>query len=213
LYRVELNVMAATAIPNRTNRGRPRSERTEQAILEAAAQLLDESGLAAMTMEEVAARAGVGKASIYRRWHSKGALALDAFLLEFLEGQPVRDTGSLRGDLLAAVRNWIRTVNGTPAGRILSGLIAEVQNDPRLAAEWRERFVGRVREERRPVIDRAVARGEIPRGSDPDLLLDMLYGPLYHRYLHGHLPLNGRFARGVATMVAAAAAAGAAVTN
>jgi hypothetical protein len=92
-------------------------------------------------------------------------------------------------------------------------VIAEVQNDPRLAAEWRERFVGRVREERRPVIDRAVARGEIPRGSDPDLLLDMLYGPLYHRYLHGHLPLNDRFARGVATLVAAAAAAGAAVTN
>jgi AcrR family transcriptional regulator len=200
-------------MPKRRNKGRPRSARTEEAILAAAAELLNESGLTAMTMEEVAARAGVGKASIYRRWHSKGALALDAFLREFLEGQPVRDTGTLRGDLIAAVRDWIRTVNGTAAGRILSGVIAEVQNDPRLAAEWRERFVGRVREERRPLLDRAVARGEIPPGSDPDLLLDMLYGPLYHRYLHGHLPLDDRFARGVATMVAAAAAAGAAVTN
>jgi AcrR family transcriptional regulator len=203
--------VSSAAIPSITKKGRPRSERAERAILEATVQLLDESGLTSMTIEEVAARAGVGKASIYRRWPSKGTLALDAFLGEFLDGQPVRDTGSLRGDLLAAVRDWIRTVNGTPAGRTLSGIIAEVQNDPHLAAEWRERFVRPVREKRRPIIDRAVARGEIPRGSDPDLLLDMLYGPIYHRYLNGHLPLSDRFARGVASMVASAAGAGAAV--
>jgi AcrR family transcriptional regulator len=205
--------MALPVIPTRATRGRPRSQRTEQAILEAAVQLLDEAGLGPMTMEAVAARAGVGKASIYRRWPSKGALALDAFLGEFLGGQPLRDTGSFRGDLMAAAKDWIRTIKGTPAGRTLSGIIAEVQNDPGLAAEWRERFVRRVREERRSIIDRALARGEIPPGSDPDLLLDMLYGPLYHRYLHGHLPLSDRFARGVASVVAAAAAAGAAVTR
>lgn len=203
--------MALAAIPSMTNKGRPRSERAERAILDAAVQLLDESGLTSMTIEAVAARAGVGKASIYRRWPGKGALALDAFLGEFLGGQPVRDTGSLRGDLLAAVRDWIRTIDGTPAGRTLSGIIAEVQNDPGLAAEWRERFVRPVREKRRPIIERAVARGEIPPDSDPDLLMDMLFGPIYHRYLHGHLPLDDRFARGVASMVASAARAGGAV--
>jgi AcrR family transcriptional regulator len=164
-----------------------------------------------MTIEEVAARARVGKASIYRRWSSKASLAFDAFLDQSLASQPIRDTGSLRGDLLAFVRDWIRTVKRTPFGRTLSGLLAEVQSDPELASAWRERFISRVREQRRQVVERAIARGEIPAGSDPDLLLDLLYGALYHRYLHIGFPLTDRFAQGVASMIAAGAAAGAAV--
>jgi Tetracyclin repressor-like, C-terminal domain len=89
-------------------------------------------------------------------------------------------------------------------------LIAEVQSDLGLAAAWRERFVKRIRQERRPIVERAIARGEIPPGSDPELVLDLLYGPLYHRYLNGHLPLDQSFAKGVARMVAAAARDGAA---
>ena len=204
--------MSAEAIPvEKKSTGRPRSQRTEKAILHAAGQLLAESGLAAMTMEGVAARAGVGKASIYRRWPSKGALAFDATLDEYLTGQPTRDTGSLEGDLLATARDWIRSVKRSPWGRTLKGLIAEVQSDPSLADAWRERFVGQVRRRRRPIVERAIARGEIPAASDPELILDMLYGPLYHRFLHGHLPLNDAFAIGVSGMIAAAAAAGAAV--
>jgi Tetracyclin repressor-like, C-terminal domain len=71
--------------------------------------------------------------------------------------------------------------------------------------------VNRIRRERRPIIERAIARGEIPAGSDPELIMDLLYGPLYHRYLNGHLPLDESFARDVARMVAAAAKDGAAV--
>jgi hypothetical protein len=70
--------------------------------------------------------------------------------------------------------------------------------------------VNRIRRERQPIIDRAIARGEIPAGSDPELIMDLLYGPLYHRYLNGHLPLDGSFARGVGRMVAAAATNGSA---
>ncbi len=162
-------------------------------------------------MEGVAARAQVGKASIYRRWPSKGALAFDATLDEYLAGQPTRDTGSLEGDLLATARGWIGSFKRAPSGRILRGLIAAVQNDPGLAGAWRERFVEPVREQRRPIVERAIERGEIPAGSDPELILDMLFGPIYHRYLQGHLPLTDQFARGVAAMTAAAAAAGAAV--
>jgi AcrR family transcriptional regulator len=114
------------SIPVQKRAGRPRSQHTEKAILKAASQLLAESGLAAMTMEAVAARAGVGKASIYRRWPSKGALAFDATLEEYLAAQPARDAGSLEGDLLATARDWIRTARGSPAGRTLRGLIAEV---------------------------------------------------------------------------------------
>jgi len=118
-------------------RGRPRSEAADRAILRAATDLLAERGLAGMSMEEVAARAGVGKATVYRRWRSRGALALDAFMAEFQALQPLPDTGTLRGDLLAALRAWVRAVTRTPAGRILAGLIAAAQEDPELAAAWR----------------------------------------------------------------------------
>jgi AcrR family transcriptional regulator len=205
--------MPGSTIPNDhyRNRGRPRSEQVESAILRAAAALLLEHGLAAMTIEDVAERAGVGKASIYRRWSTKGTLALDAFLAEFLSAQPPPDSGSLEGDLLAALRAWVRTVWGTPAGRALTGLIAQAQHDPELAVGWREHVVNPARAQHRGIIERAVARGEIPEASDPDVLIDLLYGPAYHRLLNGHLPLSDTFVRQVAAMVAAGAKAGAAI--
>src|ERR1700704_3411908 len=155
-----------------------------------------------MTIEGVAARAGVAKASIYRRWPSKGALAFDATLAEYLAGQPTRHTGSLEGDLLATARDWIRSVKRSPLGPTLRFLPAEVHSDPSLADAWPERFVRQVRKQRRPVGERAIARGEIPANRDAELILDMLYGPLYHRYLHRHLPLTERFAIGVAPTTA-----------
>ena len=203
--------MSAPAIPVQKRTGRPRSERTEKAILAATSQLLAESGLAAMTIEGVAERAGVGKASIYRRWPSRGALALDATFDEYLAGQPTEDTGSLEGDLEATALDWIRAVNRSPWGRTLRELIAEVQSDAILAGAWKERFVRPIRQQRRPIVERAIARGEIPKTSDPELIMDLLYGPLYHRYLNGHLPLDDSFARSVSRMVAAAASDGAAV--
>jgi AcrR family transcriptional regulator len=200
---------AVIPVPSR-KRGRPRSRRTEQAILAAASRVLAESGLAGLTIEGVAELAGVGKASIYRRWPSRGALAFDASVSDYMAGQPTRDTGSLEGDLLATARDWIRTVRRLPWGRTLKGLIAEVQHDPSLAGAWRDRFVNRVREQRRSIVERAIQRGEMPAGSDPELVLDLLYGALYHRYLQGHLPLTDSFAKGIARMVAVAARAGAA---
>ena len=95
-------------------RGRPRSEQADRAIMAAALELLAERGIAGMSIEEVASRAGVGKATVYRRWSSKGALALDAFLAEFRGQQPLPDTGSLRGDLHASLRAWVHAVTETP---------------------------------------------------------------------------------------------------
>src|SRR5690348_11593173 len=92
-------------------RGRPRSQEADRAILTATVELLAERGLAAMSIEEVAARAGVGKTTIYRRWPSKGLLALDAFVVSFRAEQPLPGTGSLRGDLLAALHAWVREVS------------------------------------------------------------------------------------------------------
>src|SRR5450432_744304 len=94
-------------IPGGAPRGRPRSAEADRAILAATLELLAERGLDAMSIEEVAARAGVGKTTIYRRWPSKGLLALDAFVISFRAEQPLPDTGTLRGDLVAALRGWV----------------------------------------------------------------------------------------------------------
>jgi len=174
--------------------GRPRSAEAGSRILEVATALLAERGLAGMSMEEVAARAGVGKATVYRRWPSRGALALDAFVTEFQSQLPLPDTGTLRGDLQASLRSWVRAVNETRAGPMLAGLIAEAQRDPKLAVAWRERVFNPLRAHHRAILDAAVQRGEVPPSTDAELVLDLVFGAGYHRLLHGHLPLDDRFA-------------------
>jgi AcrR family transcriptional regulator len=182
-------------------RGRPRSERSHRAILDAANELLDERGFVDLTMEEVAQRAGVSKATIYRWWPTKGTLVFEAFSANFLARQPLSNTGSLRGDLVAALRSWIRVVKGTGTGRTLVGLIAEVQRDPELAEIWRERFISPVRGQHRTMVDRAVVRGEVSADIDADVVLDLVFGSAYHRLLQSHLPLSDRFAQAVVDTV------------
>ena len=174
-------------------RGRPRSQEADRAILTATVDLLAERGLDGMSIEEVAARAGVGKATIYRRWPSKGLLALDAFVVSFAEQQPLPDTGALRGDLVAALSAWVRAVTGTSMGRMLTGLIAEAQYDPELRAAWRDRVLEPLRAQYRIMLDRAAARGEIRLSVDQDVVLDLFFGSAQHRLLLGHLPLTEDF--------------------
>ena len=115
-------------------RGRPRSETAQTAILSAAIALLLDQGLHAMSMDDVAERAGVSKATIYRWWASKELLALDALSTEWATPTSTRqrDTGSLRGDLLAQLRPWIRQLNEKPFGRVIAGLIARGPDGPRV---------------------------------------------------------------------------------
>ena len=117
--------------------------KAHNAILAAAIELLLEQGLHAMSMDEVAERAGVSKATIYRWWASKELLALDALAAEWAAPVPTmqRDTGNLRSDLLARFRPWLRQLNEKPFGRVLAGLIAEAQTDPKFADLYREQFV------------------------------------------------------------------------
>jgi AcrR family transcriptional regulator len=181
-------------------RGRPRSEKSRQAILEAAADLLLANGIAAVSMDAVAARAGVSKATIYRWWPTKETLALDALYHEWAV-PPARDTGSLRGDLLSLLRPWVRLAGRRPYGRAIAALITEAQTDPEFAGEYRTRFLSPRRDLARTVLHRAIERGEIPAGTKIEVALDVLYGPLYHRLLHGHAPLNDRFVRDVVDTV------------
>ena len=174
-------------------RGRPRSQEADRAILTATLDLLAERGLAAMSIEEVAARAGVGKTTIYRRWPSKGLLALDAFVASFREEQAQPDTGTLRGDMLAALRAWVRAVTQTPMGSMLTGLIAEAQHDPELRGAWRDRVLEPLRRQHRIMLDRAIARGEIAPSVDRDVVLDLFFGAAEHRLLLGHQPMTDEF--------------------
>ena len=183
-------------------RGRPRSERARTAILEAASELLLARGLSAVSMDAVAERAGVSKATIYRWWPTKETLALDALYTEWAAARPhPRDTGSLRGDLLSLLRPWARLASSRPYGRVVAALLTEAQTDPVFAAEYRERFVEPRRQQAREIFRRAIERGEIPADTKVEVALDLLYGPLYHRLLHGHAPLNDRFVREVIDMV------------
>ncbi|HVW45120.1 MAG TPA: TetR/AcrR family transcriptional regulator [Amycolatopsis sp.] len=181
-----------------TQRGRPRSEKARKAILDAAAELLLARGLSAVSMDAVASRAGVSKATIYRWWPTKETLALDALYTEWAAARPYpRDTGTLRGDLLSLLRPWARLAGSRPYGRVIAALLTEAQTDPVFAAEYRHRLLEPRRDQARAVFRRAIERGEIPARTKVDVALDLLYGPLYHRLLHGHAPLNDRFVKDV----------------
>lgn len=172
-------------------RGRPRSEKARQAILQAAADLLLARGLAAVSMDAVAEQAGVSKATIYRWWPTKETLALDALFEEWAAVRPApADTGSLRGDLLSLMRPWVRLVSQRPYGRVVAALINAAATDPDFAELYRERFVQPRREQARAMLGRAIERGEIGAETNVEVAIDLLYGPLYHRLLHGHAPLS-----------------------
>ncbi|MCX4977497.1 TetR/AcrR family transcriptional regulator [Streptomyces sp. NBC_00620] len=174
-------------------RGRPRSEKAREAILDAAAELLLERGLSAVSMDTVAARAGVSKATIYRWWPTKETLAADALYHEWADVPPARDTRSLRGDLRSLLRPWVRLADRRPYGRVIAALLTQAQTDPQFAEEYRTRFVEPRREQARAIFQRAIERGEISADTKIEVVLDLLYGPVYHRLLHGHAPLSDRF--------------------
>jgi AcrR family transcriptional regulator len=185
-------------------RGRPRSEASRKAILRAASELLLEHGLNQISMDAVAERAGASKATIYRWWPSKELLALDALFSEWTP-QPANshDTGSLEGDLLALVRPWARRLVKKPDGRVIAAFVNKAQSDPQFAEQYRARFVQPRRDQGRIIFARAIERGEIPADTDIEVALDLLYGPFYHRLLHGHAELTDRSARAVVSYVVA----------
>jgi AcrR family transcriptional regulator len=179
-------------------RGRPRSEQARNAILDAAAELLLAHGLEAVSMDAVAQRADVSKATIYRWWPTKETLALEALYHEWEPARPSpRDTGSLRADLLSLLRPWIRRVRARPYGRVIAALVTEANTDPDFAEQYRARFVQPRREPARALFRRAIDRGEIPADTDIEVALDLIYGPIYHRLLHGHARLTDRFVQAV----------------
>jgi AcrR family transcriptional regulator len=186
--------MTEAARTDAPRRGRPRSEQRRQAVLHAAAELLVEHGLGGVSMDTVAERAGVSKATIYRWWPTKETLALDALDHEWAAGHPdAPDTGSLRGDLLALLRPWAELVTSRPYARVIAALVAEARTDPAFGRLYLAHLVEPRRERARTLFTRAVDRGEVDADVPVGAVLDLLYGPLYHRLLHGHADVDSAF--------------------
>jgi AcrR family transcriptional regulator len=174
--------------------GRPRSERARAATLEAAGELLDERGLAALSVDAIATHAGVSKATIYRWWPSKAAVVMDAFLERTSPQMPFPDTGSTREDLRRQMRSVIRLFNDAATSRPFVALIAESQHDPVLAAALRERFIAARRAAATEAFARGIERGDLKADLDVEIAIDALYGALYYRLLVSGEPLTPRYA-------------------
>jgi AcrR family transcriptional regulator len=171
------------ATPGRA--GRPRSDRAHQAILDAARELLIEKGFAAMRLEHVAARAGVGKATIYRRWASKEALAQELLAQLASPHIAVAETGNTREELLAAVTNPMRAVSETDFGPVIRALLSQIASDPSIGDPFRATVVAARRAEVARVIERGIGRGDLRPDADPELATELLVGPVYFRLMFG----------------------------
>jgi AcrR family transcriptional regulator len=169
--------------------GRPRSERTRLAVLRATSELMHEVGVRVMTTEQIAGRSGASKATIYKWWPSKYAVAVDALLSEMLLESDDPDTGCAREDFRITLRGLIHFYT-SPSGRVFAQLVGEAQSDPVLAAELRDRLVGSRRRLVRAIWDRGVARGQLRPDVDPEAAIDLVFGPAMYRLVAGHAPLD-----------------------
>jgi len=185
--------------------GRPRSEQARQAILRSTSRLLQRTGFAELSIEAIAAHAGVGKATVYRWWPDKGALVVDAFASSAEEELHFPDSGSVYKDMSRQMNQFLAILQSR-RGRIVSAVIAGGQSDPDLIQAFRERFLRPRRQEAYQTLRRGMERGELPRNLDLDLLLDVLYGAIYMRFLIRHEQLSEEYIADVCRLVLKGAA-------
>jgi len=176
-------------------------------------QELAEVGYGRLSIEAVARRAGVGKTAVYRRWGSKLEMVLEVVSAEAGDPLPLPDTGTLRGDLEMLLRIVTRALQHPLASQIIPDLLAEAARNPQIA----ETLQGVLRTNQRDIgallIDRAVQRGELPAGADPDAVVDLIVGPVYWRLAIARTPLPRDYLPGMAAAIAAALGAVTGVTG
>lgn len=193
-------------------RGRPRSEEAHDAILDASLALIREVGFDALAMDAIAARAGVGKATVYRRWKSKELLVVEA-IGRIVRAVPDPDTGSTEADLMVLMNATLRMYADPATAALLSGLVASMARSEPIARAVRGGFVGMRREALRRVLRRAIGRGELRADTDLELALDLLSGPLLYRYLVSGQAVDEPLARGAVHAVLRAFAPSAETTE
>jgi len=180
--------------------GRPRSEHARQAILRSTLRLLQHIGFAELSIEAVAAQAGVGKATVYRWWPNKGALVVDAFASSTEDKLHFSDTGSVYEDMSLQMKQVI-SIFRSRRGRIVAALVGGGQSDPELLEAFRERFLWPRRREAYKTLRRGIERGELRENLDLDLVLDILYGSIYMRFLIRHDDLSESYVSEVCRVV------------
>jgi AcrR family transcriptional regulator len=187
--------------------GRPREARPRRAAIEATLDLIAERGFRGLTTDAVAERAGISKATMYRRWRSKEDLVVDAVASLVASEIAVPDTGSLRGDVRALLRDAVKLYADERPGKLIPDLVAEMARRPAVAEAVRSGFLAERRAALSTVIERARARGEVRSDVDTELCLDLLGGVVYYRFLITGGTLDQRLAddladvlvRGIAT--------------
>jgi AcrR family transcriptional regulator len=184
--------------------GRPRSEQARLSILRSTLKLLGKNGFSELTIEDVAAHASVGKATVYRWWPNKAALIADAFASSATRKLHFPDTGSVRTDMSQQMRQLVKIFRSR-RGRIVSAILGAGQSDRDVIAAFRERFLKPRRQEAYETLRRAILRGELREDVDMDLLLDSLYGPIYMRFLIRHDKLTPDFVDRLCELVLSAA--------
>jgi AcrR family transcriptional regulator len=175
-------------------RGRPRSAAaaSHDAILGAVYDLLHGKSVRDLTIEEVARRAGVGKPTIYKWWPSKAALVMAMLDERITEDLPAPSARKAEEVIRSLVRQLIRRFNGF-AGKVAAEILAEGQSEPSVLQEYRDRYLSKRRACATEVVERAQASGEFRKDIDPQVLIDMIFGPIYYRRLVRHQKLDQRF--------------------
>ena len=181
-------------------RGRPRSDEAHEAILKASIALIREAGYDNLTMDAIAERAGVGKATVYRRWSTRETLVAEA-LERIVSAIPQPDTGTTEGDLEALLNHSLAMYRDPATHALLSGLVAAMARSELIAGAVRNGFLARRREVARRVLERGVARGDLDPETDLELVLDLLSGPLFFRALFTGGTVDEQLTRGVVRVV------------
>ena len=179
--------------PESRGRGRRPADEVRADVLRTVGQIVMEEGLAELTFERIARTAGVSKTTLYKWWPSRGALALDGYFHAFEEELAFPDTGNVRNDLLAQLREFLRVMTSTPAGRALAQLIGESQKDCELAVAYRTLYSSGRRSLASERIKKAQQSGQIRGDIDPQVVIDQLWGAAYHRLLIPDEPLTDDF--------------------
>lgn len=162
--------------------GRPRSEKTKSDILNASYELLIENGFAGITVEKIAERANVSKATIYKWWANKAAVVMDGFLNAINVELPIPNTGSTVEDMFIQVDNFVKFLT-TRKGNVITEIIAEGQYDPKLADIYRNAYFTPRRNISKQILERGISRGELRTDLNVEVIIDLIWGPVFYRLL------------------------------
>jgi AcrR family transcriptional regulator len=194
----ELEIDAVTK-----GRGRPRDEDARARILQSALQILESTCFENATVEAIAERAGASKATIYRWWPNKAAVFIEAMREAAAIELPFPDTGDVEQDIRLQLQNFVKLLTGRRGGTFRA-FIAAAQSDPGVAEAFRTLWIKPRRAQAHEAFERHRAAGRLPATIDIEVLIDVLYGPLYFRLMAGHRPLNQQAAEGIAEVALAA---------